>query len=183
MFSRYAKPTGSRVPFPQEQRQPVWDRLGCSYENRLKLGVHHSVRQNIPSSGNYPSVRMRPSGFHPGERSSGFHPSKRVRPSENFISQKSQQEWRVKLPSVAAVELGKGKENINADSLILSTETFTTQQPTVHSNPTEPILVIAPKHSANDHEASTSQVKPIDPKYTQPRWCPSGLTKTQKRKL
>jgi hypothetical protein len=26
-------------------------------------------------------------------------------------------------------------------------------------------------------------VKPRDPKYTQPRWCPLGLTKTKKRKL
>jgi hypothetical protein len=33
---------------------------------------------------------------------------------------------------------------------------------------------------ANDHEASSS--KP-DPKYHQPRWCPGGLSHTQKRKL
>jgi hypothetical protein len=32
---------------------------------------------------------------------------------------------------------------------------------------------------ANDHEASSSKT---DPKY-QPRWCPGGLTHTQKRKL
>ena len=34
---------------------------------------------------------------------------------------------------------------------------------------------------ANDHEASSS--KSAADKYHQPRWCPSGLTHTQKRKL
>ena len=33
---------------------------------------------------------------------------------------------------------------------------------------------------ANDHEASSSSAAD---KYHQPRWCPSGLTHTQKRKL
>jgi len=34
---------------------------------------------------------------------------------------------------------------------------------------------------ANDHEASSSN-NAVD-KYHQPRWCPPGLTQTQKRKL
>ena len=34
---------------------------------------------------------------------------------------------------------------------------------------------------ANDHEAGSS--KGAADKYHQPRWCPSGLTYTQKRKL
>ena len=53
-----------------------------------------------------------------------------------------------------------------------------------------PILTIAPRSAANDHEASSSRGPPppkekklVDPKYTQPVWCPPGLTKTQKRKL
>jgi hypothetical protein len=33
---------------------------------------------------------------------------------------------------------------------------------------------------SKDHEASSSKT---DPKYHQPRWCPGGLTHTQKRKL
>ena len=33
---------------------------------------------------------------------------------------------------------------------------------------------------ANDHEASSSN---STSKYFQPRWCPSGLTRTQRRKL
>ena len=36
---------------------------------------------------------------------------------------------------------------------------------------------------ANDHEASIIKAKSRDPKYTQPKWCPSGLTKAQKRRL
>jgi hypothetical protein len=49
-----------------------------------------------------------------------------------------------------------------------------------------PMHVITPKVVANDHEASSSQVavvQPRDPKYTQPKWCPCGIPKTQKRKL
>ena len=150
--------------------------------------------------GNYPSVRMHPGGSYPSEKMwpsrfnptefhpndihpSGFHPSKKVRLSGNFMHLESRKEWRVKSPSVASVESGKGKEKMDVDSLILGTKTFAIQQPIVHRNPTKPILAIAPKHSANDHEASTSRVKTRDPKYTQPKWCPPGLTKTQKRKL
>ena len=37
---------------------------------------------------------------------------------------------------------------------------------------------------ANDHEASSSNFKDQDKeKYFQPRWCPPGLTHTQKRRL
>ena len=37
---------------------------------------------------------------------------------------------------------------------------------------------------ANDHEASSSNLKNQDKeKYFQPRWCPPGLTHTQKRRL
>ena len=34
---------------------------------------------------------------------------------------------------------------------------------------------------ANDHEADSSKI--VADKYHQPRWCPSSLTHTQKRKL
>ena len=78
-------------------------------------------------SGNYPSVRMcpggsypsekmwpgrfHPSGLHPSEfHPSDIHPSKKVRPSGNIMHPENQKEWRVKSPSVAAVESGKGKE-------------------------------------------------------------------------
>jgi hypothetical protein len=29
----------------------------------------------------------------------------------------------------------------------------------------------------------TAAIKTVDPKYSMPRWCPSGLTRSQKRKL
>jgi hypothetical protein len=29
----------------------------------------------------------------------------------------------------------------------------------------------------------TAAIQPADPKYSMPRWCPSGLTRSQKRKL
>jgi hypothetical protein len=38
------------------------------------------------------------------------------------------------------------------------------------------------KPMANDHEASISK-KDRDPKYIQLRWCPSGLSRTKKRRL
>ena len=126
-------------------------------------GNYPSVRMH--PGGSYPSEKMWPSRFHPTEfhpsdiHPSGFHQSKKVRPSGNFMHLESRKEWRVKSPSVAAVESGKGKEKMDVDSLILGTETFPIQQPTVHNHSTEPILAIAPKHSVNDHEASTSQIK------------------------
>ena len=47
----------------------------------------------------------------------------------------------------------------------------------------ESVLIIQPRFSANDHEASTSKAKPRDTKYTQAKWCPPRLTKTKKRRL
>ena len=32
-------------------------------------------------------------------------------------------------------------------------------------------------------EAQGQRQKPVDPRYRQPKWCPTGLDKTQKRKL
>src|SRR3954471_10346816 len=172
MFSRYTKPSGPRAQFPGEYTQSVWDRLDYSYNGRLNIGDYQSAGQNMRPSGNYPSVRVHlggsypsekmwpsrfhptdfhPSGFHPSEfhpsdiHPSGFHQSKTVCPSGNFMHLESRKEWHVKSPSVAAVESGKGKDKMDADSLILGTETFAIQQPIVHSKPTEPILSIAPK--------------------------------------
>ena len=44
---------------------------------------------------------------------------------------------------------------------------------------------VSQKHVlANDHEASSSNLKDQDKeKYFQPRWCPPGLTHIQKRRL
>ena len=37
--------------------------------------------------------------------------------------------------------------------------------------------------SANTTEKDTATIKTADPKYSMPRWCPAGLTRSQKRKL
>jgi hypothetical protein len=37
--------------------------------------------------------------------------------------------------------------------------------------------------SANTTEKDTTTIKTADPKYSMPRWCPEGLTRSQKRKL
>ena len=48
----------------------------------------------------------------------------------------------------------------------------------------KPINVSQKLVLANDHEASSSNLKDQDKeKYFQPRWCPPGLTHTQKRRL
>src|SRR6266566_2843205 len=67
--------------------------------------------------------------------------------------------------------------------LAIGSQMLKIKEPVVELAKGGKILIIGPNGAANDHEASSSQVKPRDPKYTQPRWCPTGLTKTQKRKL
>jgi sugar/nucleoside kinase (ribokinase family) len=42
------------------------------------------------------------------------------------------------------------------------------------------VVTSTPEVAANDHEASGSS---SNSKYFLPRWCPSGLTRTQRRKL
>jgi hypothetical protein len=37
--------------------------------------------------------------------------------------------------------------------------------------------------SANTTKKDTTTIKTADPKYSMPRWCPAGLTRSQKRKL
>src|SRR5664279_5550452 len=69
------------------------------------------------------------------------------------------------------------------DSLIIGTQVLKLKESAVEPAKDRLILTIAPKVTSNDHEASSSQAKPRDPKYTQPRWCPTGLNKTHKRKL
>jgi hypothetical protein len=99
---------------------------------------------------------------------------------------------RAKSPSVAPAKAEKSLASVNATSVIIGTQVISVVQLLVTNNPASKgsILMIAPKPIANDHEASSSkgptppkENKPIDPKYTQPMWCPPGLTKTQKRKL
>jgi hypothetical protein len=44
-------------------------------------------------------------------------------------------------------------------------------------------LMIFGKSANTNKKEDTSVNKTVDPKYSMPRWCPSGLTRSQKRKL
>jgi hypothetical protein len=39
------------------------------------------------------------------------------------------------------------------------------------------------KSASTSKEGDTTAIKTADPKYSMPRWCPSGLTQSQKQKL
>ena len=69
---------------------------------------------------------------------------------------------------------------------MIGTKELTIKEPTIVENPAnsnKDVAAVQQGSMANDHEASTSKAKSRDPKYTQPRWCPFGLTKAQKRRL
>ena len=72
------------------------------------------------------------------------------------------------------------------NSLVIRTHVLKLKDPAIEPANDEPILAIMPKVTSSDHEAGSSQAvaaKPRDPKYTQSKWCPPGITKTQRRKL
>ena len=141
---------------------------------------------------------MAPYAFHPGwtapRRSVHDRISRPVRDrlSYNRSYKKSsnygdKKEWRPKSPCAEISMSGKQQEdNSNAIVIVVGAHELKLKEPVVddkQANSGGPVLIIQPKSSANDHEASTSRAKPRDPKYTQPKWCPLGLTKTKKRRL
>ena len=91
--------------------------------------------------------------------------------------------WHVKPQGVKAVEPENMTSWTFGGLLAIGSQILKMKEPVIEPTRGRPTLAIRPKGAANDHEASSSQVKPRDPKYTQPRWCLAGLTKTQKRKL
>lgn len=93
---------------------------------------------------------------------------------------------RAKSPSAMTFKSGEQEQNINVGDIVIGTQVLNVHLLVVINNlvnPKGPILTIAPRPAAKYHEASMSNVKPSDLKYTQPVWCPPGLTKTRKRKL
>ena len=71
-------------------------------------------------------------------------------------------------------------------SLVIGTHVLKLKDPVTEPAADKPIFAIMPKVISSDHEAGSSQTevtRPRDPKYIQPKWCPPGITKTQKRKL
>jgi hypothetical protein len=94
--------------------------------------------------------------------------------------------WRPKSPCAEISESSKQQENsINVISIIIGTQEKLKEPVVVDvpANSKKIILTIPPRSSTNDHEASPSKAKPRDPKYTQPKFCPPGLTRTKKRRL
>ena len=86
--------------------------------------------------------------------------------------------WRVKPQGAKAGEPKNMTSRTSGGSLTIGSQMLKIKELVVEPAKGRPILVIGPDGAANDHEASSSQVKLRDPKYTQPRWCPAGLTKT-----
>ena len=79
------------------------------------------------------------------------------------ISEKSKANTVVQIGEIKVVVQDKGKEPMVVD------KSATSSVPPAQKS-----------FTANNHEASCSKVAD---KYHQPRWCPEGLTHTQKRKL
>ena len=134
---------------------------------------------------------MAPYAFHPGwaapRKSVHDRITRHVRDrlsydaNRSFQSKGAQKVWRPKSPCAETAESGKAKDHkTNASSVVSGSDELKFKKPVsdepVNSN--RLVLAIQPRSSANDHEASTSQAQPRDPKYTQPKWCPPGLTKT-----
>ena len=92
------------------------------------------------------------------------------RPTKISPSKVNKKVWRVKSPNAEISERDKQKE---------------IKEPIVGNlaNSNGDIVIVQQGSMVNDHEASTSKAKPRDPKYTQSKWCPPGLTKTMKRRL
>ena len=92
--------------------------------------------------------------------------------------------WRVKEQGAKAADIER--RLIPEKSLVIGTHVLKLKDPVTEPAADKPILAIVPKATSNDHEAGSSQtevIKSRDPKYIQPKWCPPGITKTQKRKL
>ena len=140
-------------------RQPVHDRLG----------QHQSDQGKTPGP-------VRPIYPNRLDRSQQRPAQVRLVRQEYRVKEKkdelvSMQVDSVKAPAakVVQVEDGKGKaQNAQEGPVIVE----------------KPVNVSQKLVLANDHEASSSNIKDQDKeKYFQPRWCPPGLTHTQKRRL
>ena len=92
--------------------------------------------------------------------------------------------WRVKEQGAKAANMER--RLVPEESLVIGTHVLKLKDPVIKPAYNKPIIAIVPKATSSDHEAGSSRTeiaKSRDPKYTQPKWCPPGITKTQKRKL
>jgi hypothetical protein len=156
--------------------------------------------------GGWEQPPMAPYTFHPGwatprrsvfERlthsvkgclDSGTNRPLKVSPNRKMV----RQEWHAQSPNAEILEPASKQEgrSTSADIIKIGTKDVEVidlgKGPIIIDNPAKSSGVVAAVQSgsaANDHEVSTSSTKKFDPKYTQPRWCPPGLSKTKKRRL
>ena len=138
---------------------------------------------------------MAPYAFHPGWAAPRRSVHERIsypiqdrlsygtdRSMQSHPKEASGKMWRAKSPSAIIPDSAKPKEyGLGVKTVMVGTEVLKLEEPIVSVDPvisSDNMLAIPPGPMANDHEASTSNVKPRDSKYTQPRWCPLGITKT-----
>ena len=150
---------------------------------------------------------MAPYAFHPGWAAPRRSVHERLsypaqgrlsngvnRPMRGYSKKTNKQVWRAKSPSAEIPKPAKQKEeSASAKIVVIGTEELKLKEPSNDNSavlnngivaiPSSDVLAVPQGPMANDHEASTSKAKPRDPKYTQPKWCPPGLSKTQKRRL
>ena len=144
-------------------RGPVFD--------RLKQQVHDRLGQHQSGQGQHP----RPVYSDRSDRSQQRPAQARPVRQEYRIKEKKNEPVPMQIDSekapikIVQVEDGKGKDqNAQKGPVIIEQSVNVSQK-----------LVLA-----NDHEASSSNLKNQDKeKYFQNRWCPPGLTHTQKRRL
>ena len=149
----------SRGPVFDRLKQPVHDRLGQHQsgqgQNPGPVRPVYSNRSNRP--------QQRPAQF--------CHVRQEYRVKERKDEPVPMQVDSEKAPAakVVQVEGGKGKAQDAQEGPVIVEKPINVSQK----------LVLA-----NDHEASSSNLKNQDKeKYFQPRWCPPGLTHTEKRRL
>ena len=140
---------------------------------------------------------MAPYAFHPGWAEQRRHVHERLsyptrghlnnsvnRPMQDNHGRVGKKVWRAKSPSAEISEPSKQREkNTSAETILIGTKELTIKEPIIVDNladSNKDVAAVQQGPMANDHEASTSKAKSRDPKYTHPKWCPSGLTRAQK---
>ena len=157
---------------------PYFQGKGSSRElvfDRLKQPIHDRLGQHQSGQGQNPGP-VRP--VYPDRSDRSQQRPAQVRPvcQEYRVKEKKDEPVPMqvdseKAPAAKIVQVEDGKEkaqNAQEGPVIIE----------------KPINVSQKLVLANDHEASSSNLKDQDKeKYFQPRWCPPGLTHTQKRRL
>ena len=137
--------------------------------SRIKCGVCHHIHLGCHST---------PLGGHPKHLySSGWHLQS---VTQSFHQAQAQQDCRTTRPQRPTNPAGghiptATKRTTKRDIIKIGTTDV------IQGNDEE--LMIFGKLSSTSKEGDTTAIKTADPKYSMPRWCPSGLTWSQKRKL